>query len=223
MEAREFARARAALDPLAADRPSMRVCLLLSDLEQAEHGATGKGREWLFRATRAPRDPVWMADGVVSDHWAPVSPVTGRIDAFVWQAPPDVLVAPELTVTDEVTADLDDRTTTVSIPAPVPTPSPTPSPTPPPAPVVEPEPEVPAAIRISVDPTPASLPQDAAEPAPVALAPVPIQVVEGASKPVSNGAAAPEPTPVVFPVDHSPDDPGTEPGEAKPLRRGLFS
>src|SRR3954447_19603765 len=115
MEAREFARARTALEPLAADRPSMRVCLLLSDLEQAEHGATGKGREWLFRATRAPRDPVWMADGVVSDHWAPVSPVTGRLDAFVWQAPPDVLVAPELMVTDDVTADLDDQARTVSI------------------------------------------------------------------------------------------------------------
>ena len=87
----------------------MRVCLLMSDLEQAEHGATGRGREWLARATRAPRDPAWIADGVVSDQWAPISPVTGRLDAFVWQAPPDVLVAPELTMSDDVTADLDDR------------------------------------------------------------------------------------------------------------------
>ena len=77
----------------------MRVCLLMSDLEQAEHGATGRGREWLARAARAPRDPAWIADGVVSDRWAPISPVTGRLDAFVWQAPPDVLVAPELTMT----------------------------------------------------------------------------------------------------------------------------
>ena len=77
LEAREFDRARDALEPLLADRPSMRVCLLMSDLEQAEHGATGKGREWLARATRAPRDPAWIADGVVSDHWAPISPVTG--------------------------------------------------------------------------------------------------------------------------------------------------
>ena len=46
----------------------------MSDLEQAEHGATGKGREWLARATRAPRDPAWIADGVVSDRWAPISP-----------------------------------------------------------------------------------------------------------------------------------------------------
>src|SRR5919112_412508 len=95
LEAREFDRARDALEPLLADRPTMRVCLLMSDLEQAEHGSTGRGREWLARATRAPRDPAWIADGVVSDHWMPISPVTGRLDAFVWQAPPDVLVAPE--------------------------------------------------------------------------------------------------------------------------------
>jgi HemY protein len=109
LEAREFDRARDALEPLLADRPTMRVCLIMSDLEQAEHGATGKGREWLARATRAPRDPAWIADGVVSDQWAPISPVTGRLDAFVWEAPPDVLVAPELAMSDDVTGDLDDE------------------------------------------------------------------------------------------------------------------
>ena len=109
LEAREFDRARDALEPLLAERPSMRVCLLMSDLEQAEHGATGRGREWLARATRAPRGPSWIADGVVTDQWSPISPVTGRLDAFVWQSPPDVLVAPELTMSDDVTADLDDH------------------------------------------------------------------------------------------------------------------
>jgi len=109
MEAREFGRAREALEPLLADRPTMRVCLLMSDLEQAEHGSTGHGREWLARAMRAPRDPAWIADGVVSDHWAPISPITGRLDAFVWQAPPDVLVAPELALSEDVTGDLDEE------------------------------------------------------------------------------------------------------------------
>ncbi|MCB5174548.1 heme biosynthesis protein HemY [Microvirga lenta] len=107
LEAREFERARRALEPLLEDRPTMRVCLLMADLEQAEHGSTGRSREWLARATRAPRDPAWIADGVVSNRWAPISPVTGRIDAFVWQAPPDVLVAPELTMSDDVTGDVD--------------------------------------------------------------------------------------------------------------------
>ncbi|MGF9756201.1 heme biosynthesis HemY N-terminal domain-containing protein [Microvirga sp. 0TCS3.31] len=125
LEAREFARARDALEPLLQERPSMRVCLLMSDLEQAEHGSTGRGREWLARATRAPRDPAWIADGIVSDHWLPISPVTGRLDAFVWQAPPDVLVAPELTLHDDVTADLDDEPKPLSaVAAPEPTPEP---------------------------------------------------------------------------------------------------
>jgi HemY protein len=36
---------------------------------------------------RARHDPVWTADGYVSDRWRPVSPVTGRLDAFQWQTP----------------------------------------------------------------------------------------------------------------------------------------
>jgi HemY protein len=48
-------------------------------------------RAWLARAVRAPRDPVWEADGVVSEEWAPTSPVTGRLDAFEWREPPERL------------------------------------------------------------------------------------------------------------------------------------
>ncbi|TIS71193.1 MAG: heme biosynthesis protein HemY, partial [Mesorhizobium sp.] len=39
------------------------------------------------KAVRAPRDPAWVADGVVSERWAPVSPITGKLDAFEWRAP----------------------------------------------------------------------------------------------------------------------------------------
>jgi HemY protein len=41
----------------------------------------------MLRAVRARHDPVWTADGYVSDRWRPVSPVTGRLDAFQWQTP----------------------------------------------------------------------------------------------------------------------------------------
>lgn len=61
--------------------------LLLADIEEAETGDEGKVRQWLAKAVRAPRDPAWVADGVVAEHWAPVSPVTGRLDAFEWRAP----------------------------------------------------------------------------------------------------------------------------------------
>jgi HemY protein len=91
LAAREFAKAREALAPLIApgQHPTARVCLLMAEIEDAELGPSGPVREWLARGSRAPRDPVWMADGVVSSRWAPVSPKTGKLDAFEWKAPPD--------------------------------------------------------------------------------------------------------------------------------------
>ncbi|TIT39408.1 MAG: heme biosynthesis protein HemY, partial [Mesorhizobium sp.] len=56
-------------------------------IEEAETGDQGKVRQLLSKAVRAPRDPAWVADGIVSERWAPVSPVTGRLDAFEWRAP----------------------------------------------------------------------------------------------------------------------------------------
>ncbi len=61
--------------------------LLLADIEEAETGDQGKIRQLLSKAVRAPRDPAWVADGVVSERWAPVSPVSGKLDAFTWRAP----------------------------------------------------------------------------------------------------------------------------------------
>ena len=200
LEAREFDRARDVLEPLLADRPTMRVCLLMSDLEQAEHGSTGKGREWLARATRAPRDPAWIADGVVSDHWAPISPVTGRLDAFVWQAPPDVLIAPEITMHDDVTADLDEEPRALS---------------------VSPAEEAPAtaATGAAVAPTAPAAPESA--PAPASVPAEPAAAVEAAwPEPAKEEASPPRAEPVVFPVT-PPDVP--KPEEPASARRSAFS
>jgi HemY protein len=91
LAARDFKAARDAMKPLIAEgeQPSVRMCLIMADLEDAEHGALGDVRAWLARASRAPRDAVWMADGVAAETWAPASPVTGKLDAFVWQRPPE--------------------------------------------------------------------------------------------------------------------------------------
>jgi HemY protein len=86
IDAAEFARAREALAPFTAD-PTQRVALLMAEIERTEHGDGGKARAWTLRAVRARHDPAWTADGYVSDRWRPVSPVTGRLDAFQWQAP----------------------------------------------------------------------------------------------------------------------------------------
>ncbi|WP_158818958.1 heme biosynthesis protein HemY [Methylocapsa sp. S129] len=98
LEARDFDSARAAVAPLldpeaASGRPSVRACLLMADLEETQ-GAPGAVREWLARAARAPRDRAWIADGFVSDLWAPVSPA-GKLDAFVWRTPEERLSAPD--------------------------------------------------------------------------------------------------------------------------------
>jgi len=85
LEAREFETARNALAPhLSA--PTQRVAALMAEIEEAEHGDTGRVREWMSRAVHASGDPVWTADGVVSDRWLPVSP-NGRLDGFEWKVP----------------------------------------------------------------------------------------------------------------------------------------
>lgn len=94
LEARDFAAARMAIAPLINDarqRPSVRACLLMADIEDAS-GAPGAAREWLARAARAPRDPAWVAEGFISDVWAPTSPA-GKLDAYVWRTPDERLGA----------------------------------------------------------------------------------------------------------------------------------
>ncbi|RXT46209.1 hypothetical protein B6S44_25615 [Bosea sp. Tri-44] len=211
IHAQDFARARYTLKPLLAGGASVRACLLMAELEEAEHGATGRVREWLGRATRAPRDAAWVADGLVSDQWLPVSPISGRLDAFVWTVPPATLGSQGAHLNDDVIADLDE----------------------PSAPLLEGKAEVAEAVTV---PAPAGLappvtieqPKAEAKPEPrtetkaeppVAPAPPPaepvVEISPVTTKPASQQA---KPAPVVFPVAHAPDDPGPEqqaPGEAK--------
>ena len=85
LDAREFATARAALAPYLS-APTRRVATLMGEVEESEHGDEGRVREWMARAVRASGDPVWTADGVVSERWLPVSP-NGRLDGFEWRVP----------------------------------------------------------------------------------------------------------------------------------------
>jgi HemY protein len=87
IEAHDWAEARKALTPLLEGRLSQRVCTLMARIEGEQFGNAGRVREWLARAANAPRDPAWTADGFVADRWAPVSPVTGALDAFQWKVP----------------------------------------------------------------------------------------------------------------------------------------
>jgi HemY protein len=84
--AKEFSVARAALAPYLM-QPTRRVALLMAHIEEADRGDEGRAREWMNRALSARRDPAWTADGFVSDRWLPLSPVSGRLDAFEWKVP----------------------------------------------------------------------------------------------------------------------------------------
>ncbi len=100
IDAHEFAEARRALAPLAIT-PTQRVAMLMAELEEAEHGDVGRARQWMARAVRAARDPAWTADGYVSDRWLPVSPVSGRLDAFEWRIPVAEIAAGGPIIDDE--------------------------------------------------------------------------------------------------------------------------
>jgi HemY protein len=87
VDAYDWPLARNALAPFAGPDATQGVASLMAEIEEGQSGDQGKAREWLARAVRAPRDPAWTADGIVSDEWEPLSPVTGRLDAFEWKVP----------------------------------------------------------------------------------------------------------------------------------------
>ena len=224
LDAREFRLARENLEALVLDKPTARACLLMAELEEMEHGRSGPAREWLARASRAPRDPVWIADGHVSEHWAPISPLSGRIDAYEWKEPPQAI---ETSVRAEMDAEHfrhhDEEAGAIAPPAPetveaigpsVPVQSvsvlPAPSPT-----------QEMAAAQVSAESelAPVGMPVAPSEPVanghdPVGAAPAEASAVEAA--PPDDMRRAPrrrfghaKPTPIIFPVGHAPDDPGT--------------
>ena len=112
IDARDWVQAREALMPVLKTRPTQNALILMSEIEEGEHGDRGRAREWLARAVHAPRNAVWTADGVELEAWAPVSPVTGRIDAVEWRVPVAQLGSPEA-----IDLDLEPRGEPVVVPA----------------------------------------------------------------------------------------------------------
>lgn len=210
IDASEFARARAVLAPYVND-PTQRVALLMAELERTEHGDGGRARAWTLRAVRARHDPAWTADGYVSDRWRPVSPVTGRLDAFQWQTPVASLPSDKGTTIESsafeeamLAAPPPKRLTVASetpaepvVIAPVPTPTPTPAPAAqdnaPPAAKEEP----------AVTPAEPVKPAPEAESSPVAATPV-FRTRADLGKPTQ------APIQTVIPIIRAPDDPGID-------------
>lgn len=159
LEAHDDAAARAAIAPLIASdspdgRPTRRVCLLMADIEEAD-GHHGAVREWLGRAARAPHDKAWVADGVISDRWAPVSP-SGTLDGFVWRTPDERIAAPA----EAAAAARPVAPPAEAIAAPPPAPALKPEPIEPEPPAAPPTPNLVPAPRAGVIIDPASMAPD---------------------------------------------------------------
>jgi HemY protein len=203
IDAAEFEQARAALARFIAV-PTQRVALLMAEIERTEHGDSGRARAWTLRAVRALHDPVWTADGYVSDRWRPVSPVTGRLDAFQWQTPLASLPSDKGAALDA--KEFNDAMMTA--PRRV---------EPPREPPAEPPP---AAQDNSPASTPAVAPAPVVEAAPMPAAPVPAPPPP--PEPASMAAAPlfrarqdipktnPASIPAVIPIIRPPDDPGID-------------
>src|SRR5258705_12128954 len=207
IDASELARAREALAPFVA-APTKRVAMLMAEIERTEHGDSGRARAWTLRAVRALHDPVWTADGYVSDRWRPVSPVTGRLDAFQWQAPLAALPS-------DKNAPIESSPFEEAMLAP-------PRPVAPPREVAsEPEPSAaqPAAqdnspALAAVEPAPAAVPEPAPPPPPAPSPPPPESPAVTAAplfRPRQDiPKLAPSRIPVVIPIVRAPDDPGID-------------
>lgn len=198
IDASEFARAREALAPFIA-APTQRVAMLMSEIERLEHGDSGRARAWTLRAVRALPDPVWTADGYVSASWRPVSPVSGRLDAFQWQAPLAALPS-------DRGATLESSPFEEAMLA-----------APPPR-RVEPPREIPPPVEpaplAAQDNTP--VPAAAVEPvAPAAPSPPPAEPPQVTAAPLFRARqdipkAVPSSIPAVIPLVRAPDDPGID-------------
>ncbi len=202
LDAGELAEARAAAEAAVRMQPREGAYLVLADIEEAETGDEGKVRQLLSKAVRAPRDPAWVADGVVSERWAPVSPVTGRIDAFEWRVPVERLG-------QLIEDDASPRKKAPAIAAPA---APAAAPVQQAAPVATPSPVETAPAIVEAAPVATPSPSAAQAQAPTA-APIPPAAP-------NETPTAPAPTPVRFaeaaPV---PDDPGVDPDEAAPTEK----
>lgn len=232
IDAAEFARAREALAPFVA-APTQRVAMLMAELERTEHGDNGRARAWTQRALRALHDPAWTADGYVSASWKPVSPVTGRLDAFQWQTPVASLPSDRAASIDaspfeeamlappaprRVTSASDDSASLPDLSATEATAQPVQAQPEPAAPVLEAEtptlaaeddaPSQAVAIESAApapEPSSSPLPSSPPEPAPVASSPAAAPLFRA-----RNDLGKASSAPAVIPILRAPDDPGID-------------
>lgn len=207
IEARDYAEARRILQPFLEQGLTRRVAALMARVEAEESGDKGKAREWLARAATAPRDAAWIADGVISDRWAPVSPVTGTLDAFEWRVPADEVEGEEGILGADLTEFIaSGEPETVIVRAEIV--------------AVEDEAkskiaEAPPAAQEAPPPAPAAKAPEAADTGTASARPEPLPSAppEPAARPAAARTKPEPPRTRIFTPPRAPDDPGPEPDD----------
>jgi HemY protein len=89
IDAKLWGRARAELDPLLAEHPSVTAFRLAARLEEEEKHDAAAARRQLEAATQAPPDPAWLCAACHHrvERWSMVCPLCGALDTIDWRTP----------------------------------------------------------------------------------------------------------------------------------------
>ena len=96
LAARLWGEARNHLEQAAGAAPTARICRLMAELEEAEHGDKEVAASWLAKAAAAPADAGWVCGdcGAVAGGWGAKCGNCGAFAAMKWQPPPRVAALP---------------------------------------------------------------------------------------------------------------------------------
>lgn len=93
LDADLWGQARKHLEVAGGDDPAARICRMMADLEEAEHGNSAKARQWLVRASLADPDPAWVCAscGHTVESWSATCGNCHGFDSLAWRTPPHVM------------------------------------------------------------------------------------------------------------------------------------
>ena len=102
LEAELWGSARSHLETAAETRKTARICRLMADVEEAEHGDSEAARRWLVDAAIAEPDPGWICAscGAAWASWSPICSRCGELGGLEWRSPmsagrPSALATPD--------------------------------------------------------------------------------------------------------------------------------
>lgn len=89
LDADLWGQARQRLEPISVDEPSARICRMMAELEEAEHGNLTAARQWLMQASLADPDPAYVCGdcGHTVRDWHVMCDNCQGFDRYEWRVP----------------------------------------------------------------------------------------------------------------------------------------